>query len=118
MHELMFREQTSAVLCLRFYYHHVGHIPLVIAQKFSGETFSKMNLIIFLLVFFQGLSAIKCRNNGIEHITDKGREFCECKGDFWGEQCEEEDVSRGTKLGCRYVYLNDKPRFNKNLEIR
>ena len=77
-----------------------------------------MNLIIFLLVFFQGLSAIKCRNNGIEHITDKGREFCECKGDFWGEQCEEEDVSRGTKLGCRYVYLNDKARFYKTLEIR
>ena len=111
MQELMFREQTSAVWCLRFYYHHVGHIPLVIAQKFSGETFSTMNIIIFQLVFLKGLSAIKCRNNGIEHITDKGTEFCECKGDFWGEQCEEEDVSRGTKLGCRYVYLNDKARF-------
>ena len=71
-----------------------------------------MRDLLFLLLFLRGLEALKCRNNGVEHITDKGREFCECKGDFWGEQCEEEDVSRGSKLGCRYVYLNDKERLS------
>ena len=51
--------------------------------------------------------AIKCRNKGIAHVTGSGEEFCECVDSFWGENCEEEDVSRGSKINCKYVHLDD-----------
>jgi len=59
--------------------------------------------------------AIKCRNRGIEHVTGSGEEFCECVDSFWGENCEDEDVSRGSKINCKYVHLNDE--YLSNVKI-
>lgn len=63
---------------------------------------------IILLFFISSVTSIKCRNGGIVHKTVYDREFCECVDHYWGENCEEEDVTRGTKIGCRYVFLNAK----------
>ena len=63
-----------------------------------------MKLFASFLAFSR---AIKCRNRGIPHVTGSGQEFCECVDSFWGENCEEEDVSRGSKINCKYVHLDD-----------